>query len=96
MLLYKTIDKARKPGTVNHHGHVTSNGRMFMTGKVKRSGCGMLHLTCSTLKLRSGAIKKATESHRGCVSKRVTLRRKSRSANHQTATQQLVSTNAER
>lgn len=38
-----------------------------MTGKLKRSGCGILHLTRSTLKLRSRTKKKTTESHRGCL-----------------------------
>ena len=61
------IDKVRKPGIVNHHGYMTSNGRMVMTGKLKRSGCGMLRLTRSTLKLRSRTKKKPTGSHHGCL-----------------------------
>ena len=66
-MLYETIDKVRKPGTVNHHGYVTSNGRMVMTGKLKRSGCGMLRLTRSTLKLRSQTKNKTTECRHGCL-----------------------------
>jgi hypothetical protein len=34
ILLYETIDKVRKPGIVNHHGHVTSNGGMVKTGSL--------------------------------------------------------------